>query len=102
MTEIIINIDVLNLQCTVHAGNYKIRIYNKLCYIYGMTFFYAYFSNNYFTIVTMQEYFGVLYRYIIWQGNNAQALQKIYKYLLNHGSYGFLFKCVGLLTWHAN
>ena len=53
-----------------------------------------YFSNNYFTIVNMQNYFGVLrvcvrvaclrvcvhaYAYIhIWQGMKAQALPKSY------------------------
>ena len=43
-----------------------------------------YFSNNYFTIVTMQDYFGVLSVcvrvciYIIWQGKKVQAQPKSY------------------------
>ena len=50
-------------------------ICNKLCYIYAMALFFfikkhlalcgtpisIYFSNNYFTVVTMQDYFGILY-----------------------------------------
>ena len=38
-----------------------------------------YFSNNYFTIVTIQDYFHGL-----WQGKKAQALPKLHKYLHNH------------------
>ena len=50
-----------------------------------------YFSNNYFTIVTMQDYFRVFQ-----QGKKALALPKLHKYLNNHGSCGFLLKCIGL------
>ena len=61
-----------------------------------------YFSNNYFTIVNMQNYFGVLrvcvraYTYLAGNESSGSA-QKLYKYLHNHGSYGFLLKCIGLM-----
>ena len=34
---------------------------------------------------------------VLWQGKKAQALPKLHKYLHNHGSCGFLLKCIGLL-----
>ena len=37
-----------------------------------------------------------VYIYIyIYAGNESR--QKLYKYLHNHGSYGFLLKCIGLM-----
>ena len=75
------------------------------CTLYG-TPISIYFSNNYFTIVNMQNYFGVLcvcmracvciYTYLAGNESPGSA-QKLYKHLNSHGSYGFLLKCIGLM-----
>ena len=76
------------------AGGMTIVFFNKkktFSTLYGTSTI-IYFSNNYFNIVAMQEYFCVL-----WQGKKAQALPKLHKYVHNHGSCGILLKCIGLL-----